>query len=255
MDRGWIKLHRKLLCDAVWLKSTKEQQVILITLLLMANHEENEWEWQGEKFIVKAGQFITSIDSIVQATGKKVTTQNVRSALKKFEKLNFLTNTSTKTGRLITIAKWEKYQVEDIGLNKADNKDLTKRQQRGNKEVTPNKNDKNDKNEKNNKNTCAKYAHEIDILWNLYPRKEGKAKAIAKLPKLIEKYGFEKVREAVEAYAEEVQDREKQFIKHGSTFFNGGILDYIDREVPAKVGRWITVEDEDGIYHRKWVVD
>jgi hypothetical protein len=55
-DKGWIKLYRQLLNKAIWQCSTMEQKVILITLLLMANHEEKEWEWQGEKFKCKPGQ-------------------------------------------------------------------------------------------------------------------------------------------------------------------------------------------------------
>ncbi|MFL0267237.1 hypothetical protein [Candidatus Clostridium radicumherbarum] len=50
----------------------------------------------------------------------------------RFEKLGFLTNKSTKTGRLITIDNWELYQVELKQTNKGSNKDLTKSQQRPN---------------------------------------------------------------------------------------------------------------------------
>ena len=42
---GWIKLHRKLQEKALWQCTTPEQKVILITILLNANHEVNEWEW------------------------------------------------------------------------------------------------------------------------------------------------------------------------------------------------------------------
>ncbi|WP_231701855.1 helix-turn-helix domain-containing protein [Crassaminicella thermophila] len=142
--RGWISLYRCLLEKPIWKNSTPEQKTILITLLLMANHQESEWEWKGQKFKAKPGQFITSLDSIVKACGKGITIQNVRSALKRFEKLGFLTNQSTKTGRLITIENWEIYQENNNQSNKANNKEVTKRQQRGNKEVTPNNNDNND---------------------------------------------------------------------------------------------------------------
>ena len=147
---GWIKLYRKLLDDVVWIKSTNEQRVILITLLMLASHKEKEWEWQGNKFKVMPGQFITSIDSIVKSCNGTVTTQNVRSAIVRLEKLNFLTNKSTKTGRLISIVNWEKYQGQEDDANIDTNKEVTKTQQRGNKEVTPIKNDKNDKNVINN---------------------------------------------------------------------------------------------------------
>lgn len=156
---GWIKLHRQLLEKPIWKQSTPEQKVILITLLCMANHEPNEWEWECKKFVVRKGQFVTSLESIANESGKGITRQNVRTALKRFEKLEFLTNESTKTGRLITIVNWEIYQSYNEESNKETNKDLTNTQQRPNEDLTSNKNDKNDKNDKNvrnNNNISAK---------------------------------------------------------------------------------------------------
>lgn len=138
MDAGWIKLHRKLLTKSIWLTSTPEQKVILITLLLMANHESNEWEWQGKKYIVQPGQLITSLPSLVKACGKDVTTQKVRTALERFEKYGFLTCKSTNKNRLITIENWENYQI--------DKEKQQTEQQAPNRQVTANKNDKNVKN-------------------------------------------------------------------------------------------------------------
>lgn len=150
-DKGWIKLYRILLDKPIWTNSTPEQCKILITLLLMANHEEAEWEWQREKFKVKPGQFITSLDNIVKKCGKGISIQNVRTSLKRFEELKFLTNKSTKNGRLISIENWELYQYCFNDINKGSNIDLTKTQQSPNKELTPNKNDKNNKNNKKDK--------------------------------------------------------------------------------------------------------
>lgn len=159
MTEGWIKLYRILRTKPIWKKSSPPHKVILITLLLMANHKENEWEWQGQKFKVNPGQFITSLDSIVEECKPGITIQNVRSALQKFEKkYQFLTNESTKTGRLITIANWEIYQ----GCDDEPTKQSTENQQRGNKEVTPNKNDKNVKNDK--KDIYSDYTSNSDLL-------------------------------------------------------------------------------------------
>jgi len=147
---GWIKLYRELKDKAIWQKCTPEHKTILITLLMIVNYKPNQWEWQGKKFTVEKGQMITSLDSIVKESGKGITIQNVRSALKKFEKLGFLTNKSTKTGRLVTILNWHTYQDSEEDSNKDTNKELTKNQQRSNKELTPNKKDKNVKNDKKN---------------------------------------------------------------------------------------------------------
>lgn len=147
-SEGWIKLHRCLFKKAIWLQSTPEQKVVLITLLGMANHCGKEWEWQGKQFKAEPGQFVTSLESITKKCGKGISMQNVRSSLKKFEKYEFLTQEVTKTGRLINIVNWELYQGLQEETNKEVTKDLTKNQQTGNKELTTNKNDKNDKNDK-----------------------------------------------------------------------------------------------------------
>lgn len=142
VNGGWVKLYRELKSKSIWQLSSPEQKVVLITILLLANHEENKWEWKGEQFICKPGQLITSLNSLVRECGDGVSIQNVRTALDRFEKLGFLTNVSTKTGRLITVLNWEKYQGKDFVDNKGSNKEVTKSQQRPNKDLTTNKNDK-----------------------------------------------------------------------------------------------------------------
>ena len=137
-DGGWLKLYRVLIQKPIWKQSTPEQKAILITILCMVNHEEQEWEWQGRKYICKPGQVITSLEKIRQACGKGISIQNVRTALARFEKLGFLTNESTKESRLITVLNWELYQSTENN-QQSD-------QQTGNKDLTTNKNDKNDKN-------------------------------------------------------------------------------------------------------------
>ena len=152
---GWIKLYRGLLGKAIWKDSTPEQKTILITLLLMANHKETEWEWKGTSFHCSPGQFKTSLESIAAACGKGISVQNVRTALKKFEKYGFLTNESTRAGRLITICNWEQYQSLEEEHNKASPNSLTVGQQTTNRQLTPNKNDKNDKNEEKERSKAA----------------------------------------------------------------------------------------------------
>ena len=133
---GHFRLWRELFNKPIWLKSTLEQKVILITLVAMANFKPKQWEWKGKKYEAKEGQFVTSLDSIVTNTGGQVSAQNVRTALKRFEKLEFLTSESTKEGRLITLVNWGDYQHIEELPNIATNKDLTKSQQRPNKDLT-----------------------------------------------------------------------------------------------------------------------
>jgi hypothetical protein len=134
--QGWIKLHREIFEKPIWLESTPEQKTILITLLGMANHQEKQWEWSGFTYKLEPGQFITSLESIANKCGKGVSVQNVRTALKRFESHQFLTNKSTNKNRLISIVNWGFYQAVETELT---NK-LTSNQQATNKQLTTNKN-------------------------------------------------------------------------------------------------------------------
>lgn len=136
---GWIKIHRELFDKPIWVLSSSEQKAVLITLLSMANYKEKRWEWNGQQYDCVPGQFITSLEKIAEKSGKDVSIQNVRTAIKRFEKYGFLTNESTKAGRLITIVNWGIYQVNDEEPNKDVDKDLTKSQQRPNKDLTTTK--------------------------------------------------------------------------------------------------------------------
>ena len=151
MSNGWVSIWRELFEKPIWLNSTPEHKVILITVFLMANHKPNQWEWKGVKCIVDRGQFITSAKSIIECAGQGITRQNVRGALLRFEKLGFLTNESTKTGCRLTICNYNRYQKPNGAINQAINQEVTKHQPRGNQEVTTNNKDNNNNNDNKKK--------------------------------------------------------------------------------------------------------
>lgn len=78
---------------------------------------------------------------------------------------------------------------------------------------------------------CGIATQQVEEIWLLYPNKKGKATAIKKIPKLIKEHGYEKIKKCVERYALECKGKDKQYIKHGSTFFNGGYMDYLDENI------------------------
>jgi hypothetical protein len=248
---GYFKIWRELLTKPIWLNSTPEQKTILITLLAMASFRPNQWEWKGEKFTVKPGQFVTSANVIINNCGQGVTRQNVRTALKRFEKYEFLTYESTNRGMLVTINNWELYQGSDDEPNQQPNQHLTSSQPAPNQQLTTIEEGKNDnkdiynniynihsaksddKKSKPSKKSIKVTSDQCDQLWKLYPLKKGKQQAMKKIPKLIEKYGEDQIKRAVQRYIEYVEmRRETDFpdlkYKDGSTFFNGGYADYLD---------------------------
>lgn len=137
---GWIKLYRELGDKPIWLESTSDQRSVLMALLMMVNYEPNKWEWQGKQYECMPGQVITSLPKIAERSGKGVSIQNVRTALKRFEKLGFLTDESTNKNRLITIVNWAIYQASDDEPNRQTNKQLTGNQQATNRQLTAIKN-------------------------------------------------------------------------------------------------------------------
>lgn len=141
MDKGWLKLHRTLKDKSIWQKSRPEQQSVLMTLLMMASYEKREWEWKGEKYTLQPGQILTSLSSLAKESGEYISVQNVRTALKRFEKLGFLTDESTMKNRLITLTNWDFYQHSASGLTDR----LAKGQQGSHKELTPIKESKKEK--------------------------------------------------------------------------------------------------------------
>lgn len=244
---GWIKLHRKILKSPIWKDSTQEQKIILITLLLMANHEEKEWVWRGKLYKVTQGQFITSLKTISEESGTSI--QNIRTALKKFELYNFLTNTSTNRNRLITIVNWQLYQGSEDSNQQADqqatNKQLTNK-------LTTNKNIKNNKNIRNKENIYSLNNKEtIEEIWSIYPEKKGKQKAIEYIEKILNDIPSEELKRAIKRYMEYVnKQRQGGFdlhFQHGSTFFKSNYVDYLDKNYssPDKAENWGDLSDED----------
>lgn len=79
----------------------------------------------------------------------------------------------------------------------------------------------------------------FELIWNIYPNKKGKAKALQlyfnwlkgrKINSITSKLTDEQMYYAVLAYKKECEDNkiDIQFIKHGDTFFNTAILDYVE---------------------------
>lgn len=135
---GWIKLYRQFI-KWEWYKDSHTKD-LFIHLLLLANHEENQW--QGKN--IKRGQLITSVNHLAEECG--ISTQNVRTSLKKLKSTHEITIKTTNKYTLVTIENYDKFQGEVIEITHEPTNKLTINQQTTNKQLTTNKNDKNDNN-------------------------------------------------------------------------------------------------------------
>ena len=177
---------------------------------------------------------------VIQSDSRlKLTTQKVRTILKKFEKDGFIKFlTSGNKGRESTLKLTIKQQlfnnnstikneqlqcVEDI-----DNNNSTTIQQQSNNTIK--------EKEKEKENNIY-----IDQVWSLYPKKAGKAQAYKKIPSIAKKIGEDKLIECIRNYIDYVKaERESGFnlnYMNGSTFFNGRWEDYLEKEkTPTSIG-------------------
>ena len=135
---GWIKLYRQFI-KWEWYKDSHTKD-LFIHLLLLANHEENQW--QGKT--IKRGQLITSVNHLAEECG--ISTQNVRTSLKKLKSTHEITIKTTNKYTLVTIENYDKFQGEVIEITHEPTSKLTIKQQTTNNQLTTNKNDKNDNN-------------------------------------------------------------------------------------------------------------
>lgn len=172
---GYFKLYRELLNKPIWLNSSNEQRVILITLLAMANWKETEWDYYGEKIKLNPGQFIASAPAIKErCNSSEITIMKIRTALERFEKLDFLTvsltGKSTKSGKLITIVNWRLYQSneeeDNRQNNRQNNKEITDRQPTDNRQIKEEGKEYKELKEDKEKG--------FERFWELYPSKRKK---------------------------------------------------------------------------------
>ena len=105
MDKGWIKIHRKIL-DWEWFDKA-EMVKLLIMFVCKANIEDKEW--QG--MVVRRGQFITSLDKLSAESG--FSKQKIRTCLKRFENTKEITIKSTNKYTIVTICNYESYQISE----------------------------------------------------------------------------------------------------------------------------------------------
>jgi len=198
---GWICLHRILMDKPIWRQSTPAHKTVLIALLLMASHKESEWTYLGETYQTKPGQFVTSLESIRKNCGKGVSVEQIRRALVKFQKADFCTNKSTKTGRLITICNWEKYQVE-----LKDNRQ--RKRQTTDKEPTP----------INNETTKQEY---IYAFYNetIRPKHKTKQRAVKNIETYLKKRSVQEMEQAILNYKSTLNGTSPKYRKGAANFF------------------------------------
>jgi len=140
MEQGWIKLHRKLLDNAMMSKSAYLQ--LWIALLLRANHKQNEFIFNNKKVVLQPGQFITSRDKLSAITG--ISPSTIEYILEYFESEQQIRQQKTSKFRIISVCNWQIYQSQEE-VRQDFRQQADSRLTVGRHHPDTNKNDKNEK--------------------------------------------------------------------------------------------------------------
>ena len=140
MDKGWIKLHRKILDCEIFAGEPFSKMQAWIYLLLMANHEPKEIRFGYEKVVIERGQFHTSERKLASVWGWNFKT--VRRFLWVLEVEHMITKNVSTYGSTLTIVNYDNYQVGGSTNGSAIGSDIgsEKRTQTRNKEIKEIKN-------------------------------------------------------------------------------------------------------------------
>lgn len=221
-DNGHIKLHRKML-EWEWYKDTNTF-CLFLHCLLIAN-------WKDGRFmgvVIPRGSFVSSYPQLAQQTNMSL--QNVRTAINHLKSTGELTVKSHAKYSIFTVVNYCQYQ----DVNMIPNIQLTDNQQTTNRQLTTIEEGKKVRKEEE-KNIYINnniYPSNFDEFWKCYPRKQDKGQAYkCYQARLNDGYTAEQLLTACKNYAAECEkeNREKKYIKVGSTFLsaNEPFLDYL----------------------------
>jgi len=128
MQRGYVKLHRKTI-DSGLMQSHKTF-TLFSYLLMMATHKDMGYDGID----LKRGQYVSGRNDL--AIKLKLTQQEVRTALKKLEKMEIITIKSTNKYSVYTIVNYDIYQSSEDIDNQQNNKQATNKQPASNQQAT-----------------------------------------------------------------------------------------------------------------------
>lgn len=80
------------------------------------------------------------------------------------------------------------------------------------------------------KSACDEF---FESIWKLYPKHKGKGKVSKAQKEKLFKIGHDEIPRAIERYKKEMTGKDPQYIMYGSTFFNSGYVDYLDKNYGA----------------------
>lgn len=195
MQHGWLSLYRKLMDHEIY----PDPFLLKLWLhcLLKASHTERDQLVGRQVVKVLPGQFVTGRNVLASEFNKNakedfiVSPRTLWRWMKTFEQLQMLSIKSETKFSVVTVVNWLEYQNHD---QQVSNKCPTNDQQ-----VSTN-NNVNNVNKENKKDMSIQQAEQFEVWWNLYGKKEGRAKCEPKFKQLLKKYSYAQIEEGAKRY-------------------------------------------------------
>lgn len=255
-DVKWIKIMTDIFDDQKilmieQLPSADSVIVIWFKLLCFAGKTNNDG-------VFLMNDRIAYTDEMLSAIFRR-DLQTVRMALKVFEQYGMI----EVIDNVITIPNWNKHQTLDAYEKKKERDRLYKMKMRAKQKaliekssdkssdrasdkssdvvITEEDKEKEIDKEIDNNNivdsgasvkriTKAEINEFFESVWQLYPVKKGKGQVSDSKRKSLYEIGFDEINRAIERYLEELKkDASWRKPQNGSTFFNSGYVDYLDK--------------------------
>lgn len=214
----YIKLHRSML-EWEWYGNINTK-VLFIHMLLRANWKERKFEGK----VIERGSFVSSIDNLSKETD--LTKDEVRTALKHLISTNEITKQSFSKFTVFTVNNYDEYQ--DIPKQLPSNSHSIPT-------LFPTIEEKKEGKKERNNISCAipEESHDsfFERIWKLYPVKKGKGQVSKAKKQVLQRIGYEELERCIDRFVKtmEKENRDKQYWMNGSTFFNSGYVDYLDK--------------------------
>ena len=213
---GWIKLHRKL-CKWEWYTDVNTCH-LFIHILINANHEPAKWRG----ITINKGQYLTGREALAIQTG--LSQKSVRTSLNKLKTANVVAIESSNQYSIISIVKWDDYQMEGQQTGQRGASEGPARgQPTGHKQE-----DKNDKNKKKEEYMPTLFSEiesknipdGFETFWEKFPkaRAGNKDKAHQAWKKALTRSDKEKIIQGLQAYC--ASEMAKNFPKGAAAWLN-----------------------------------
>jgi len=170
IQEGYIMIARKIRKSPTWQCLNIAHRIVMLELLLQAQHTPQFVSRNGEKIWLDRGQIATSYQQLANdVNSSDITPKVVRGAINKLEKLEFLAKDEAKArakkGLLLTIVNWDLYQCPDNYKGKVEDKETGKaRAKQGQSKGKARAINKNDNNEYNAEKDTIPYREIISAL-------------------------------------------------------------------------------------------